>query len=90
MLEEAKVEELPEREGLEAVAAKRIVVDDDPAGLENPSRQGRRRGIEHHQIHLVGSQVSSHDSYGLQRPLDRIHRVIKIDGDIDVAEGSQA
>jgi hypothetical protein len=85
MLEEVKVEELSECEGLETVAAERIVVSDDPPGLENPSCQSRRCGIENHQIHLVGFQVSGYHSHGLQPPLDRINRIIKIDGYINIA-----
>ncbi len=89
LLHDPEVQELPERERLEAVAAEGVTVEDDLAGAEDSPHQRRRGPVEHHEVDLIGAEVAAQHAENLQPGLRGVRRLVEIDGDVHVAQGTE-
>jgi hypothetical protein len=86
MLEDAKVEELAEHQGFEAVPPEGVAIANDPPALEDPPRQGYGRRVEDDQVYFIGPQVPGGCPDRFQASLNGVHRLLKIHGHIHVTE----
>ena len=63
--------------------------DDAPCG-HHSAGEGDRRRVQHHDVDAVAADVSRYEVDERQFALERVHRLVEIDGHIDIAERTGA
>jgi hypothetical protein len=89
VLEDAKVQELPQRQRLEAVTQERVLLTDHTPGLQNAGDQSCRRAVQDDEVDGIGTEVPRHGADRGETGFYRVGAGVEIHGQVDVTDRTQ-